>query len=718
MKKTKTIITLAATCLLLGACGGTKSTEESKAGPKVSKETITSSQNSSSSNTSKANTSKSSTSKEVPTTTNVTKKEKDYNIFNKIPEIKFVTDEGADKTWATQPSKDTDKPEVAGWITTSGIDGATGLQNEPAGMKVRGNWTSSYDKKPFRIKFNSKKNILGLNENKEYKKWVLLADVKDASMVRTATAFYLAKHLMPETVFVPDFTPVNFYINNENWGVYMLTEQKEVGEGRVDINKAKSGYTGTDIGYFFELDNYAAEEAQKADGDPTFTVTYKPQAINWHHNFENYNGIQQGYTISSDITNTATQIPYITKRVEMAYQVIYDAVLNNQFKRIENEQLVADDSATLEECLAKTIDIDSFVGMYLLHDIVCDPDIGYSSFYLSLDMSSKGNKLLTCNNPWDFDSTLGIRKGDEVVKGKQLSEQAADLQNNARGAYADVSSNMWFSIISKAQFFKDKVKAKYQQLRSNDVFQKIYDMCDDYSSTYSSNYATNFSRWPRTIGRNHQANYEVVDAVQNFTTEAQNKDYMKQWLAKRVSFLNYYILGEEEQGGGGGGTVITDPQTEFNTFKASATKLPRLEAEDGVIFNPEGSQYTAGVKVNPPTGEGFSGSSYVNNMNNNAGSSVTLTYNASHANSKVLFTVGLANRTSQYKFADLFTMTVNGKTITPADITIPAGTNDFHNWTSVDVAFDALLKGENTIVITSNGTCTNLDYVDMYESNQ
>lgn len=718
MKKTKNILTLGAACLLLAGCGGHPSNAESKKvngskNPVVVSKEQTTSKNSSN----KSSSSSSSTSKEIvaPSTVDVTKKDKPYKIFSQTPEMKFYTEEGSDLTWATTPNKDSDKPEVAGFITTSGVDGKEGLKNEPGKMKVRGNYTSNYTKKPFRIKFDSKKNLFGLNKGNKFKKWVLLADVKDSSMLRTSTAFYLAQKLMPSTVFVPDFTPVHLYLNDQYWGMYMLTDQKEANQGRVDIKVPADGYSGTDIGYFFELDNYySEEEAKGADGDPTFTVDYKPTLVNQHHKFENFNHMQSGYTVSSDITNRNTQLPYIKKRVEMAYQVIYDAVVNHQYKRIENEQLVADNSDTLEECLAKTIDIDSFVGMYMLHEIVVDPDIGYSSFYLSLDMSETGNHLLTLNNPWDFDSTLGVRVGDEKVKGQQLSQEAKDLMDG-KGAYASVSSNMWFSVIAKAPFFQERIKTAYQKLKDDGVFDEINGMLDDYANTYVNDYSKNFQKWTDTIGQRSQVNYEVVDAVKSFTNEGQAKNFLKQWIGKRVSFLDSYILNEEQ--GGGGGT-IDDPQAEFDTFKASATKLPRLEAETGTIYNPEGSQYTAGVKVNPPTGEGFSGTSYVNNMNNNPGSSVTLTYNASHANFKVLFTVGLASRTAPYKFSDLFTMTINGKTITPADITIPAGTNDFHNWTSVDVAFDGLLKGENTIVITSNGTCTNLDYVDMYESNQ
>ncbi len=58
-----------------------------------------------------------------------------------------------------------------------------------AGIKVRGNWTTTYDKKPFRIKFDKKQAMLGLNGGAKMKSWVLLADYKDCALERNSVAF-------------------------------------------------------------------------------------------------------------------------------------------------------------------------------------------------------------------------------------------------------------------------------------------------------------------------------------------------------------------------------------------------------------------------------------------------------------------------------------------------------------------------------------------------
>ena len=705
MKKIKSLITLGAASILLVGCVSNASKDESKK-PDSSKDNTSqvdssaasSKQGGSSAASSSASSaSTSSSAREVPSTVSVTKKDKPYHIFDKVPEIKFTFD-GTDTSWATTPGRTSEKPEQAGYITTSSVDGKKGLENAPAGMKVRGNYTAEYQKKPFRIKFDSKQNLFGLNESQKYKKWVLLADVKDSSLLRNASAFYLASQIMPNSVFTSDFTPVHVYINDEYWGMYLLAEQKEVKEGRVPVYEAGKNDKGTDIGYFFELDNYYTEEQQKADGDPTFEVEYKPSAINWHHPFENFTRIQRGYTMGSDLTNPDVQLPYLTKRVEMAYTVIYDAVLNNKFQRIENETLVDDDSATLEECLAKTIDIDSFVSMYLLNEVVCNPDVGYSSFYMSLDMSASGNKLLTCNCPWDFDSTMGVRQS-----GDRSSAEGVSFSRDAQGYYASRSSNMWLSIIAKAQFFKDKVKNLWNQLKEEGVFAKVAAMQDDYSTTYVDDYAKNFTRWPRTMGNNPEVSHETVSDVNSFRTEAEAKTFMQNWYNKRVNTVDGLFNGT-----GGGGEEFPDK----DEFKANANKV-RLEGEDAQLTNGSGSN-TIVVKENDE--EDISNHEYIGNMDGNNGASCTWTLNNSATTAKQVYIVaGLSARTTARTFADMFRLTINGQSVTPETITIPAGSGrDYHMWTTVDVGFSSITPGNNTIVLTSTGSCTNFDYLDFY----
>ena len=145
-------------------------------------------------------------------------------------------------------------------------------------MKVRGNQTAGFDKKGFQIKFDKKQSMLGLNGNKKFKKWVLLADAKDTTISRSALGLELSKGVIADDskVWSTDYTPVSVYLNNTYWGMYMLAEAKEVKDGRINLPEPEEDVidpetgeettvpiTTTAIGYNFELDYYARNEAQK-----------------------------------------------------------------------------------------------------------------------------------------------------------------------------------------------------------------------------------------------------------------------------------------------------------------------------------------------------------------------------------------------------------------------------------------------------------------------
>ena len=131
-----------------------------------------------------------------------------------------------------------------------------------AQVKVRGNYTSVYPKRPIRIKFEEKQAMCGVNGGAEFKNWVLLADYRDTSLLRNPLAFTLAKSLYSARpdLYSADFRPVEVYLNGEYQGVYLLTEQQEVKEHRVDLPEREEDEVN--IGYFFEYDGYYVLEKE------------------------------------------------------------------------------------------------------------------------------------------------------------------------------------------------------------------------------------------------------------------------------------------------------------------------------------------------------------------------------------------------------------------------------------------------------------------------
>lgn len=90
-------------------------------------------------------------------------------------------------------------------------------------IEIRGRGNSTWimsPKKSYTIKLNKKANLLGMSETK---KWSLLANYGDKSMLRTITAFCMARILdMPYT---PDSEFIELTINGIDQGLYQLTNK-------------------------------------------------------------------------------------------------------------------------------------------------------------------------------------------------------------------------------------------------------------------------------------------------------------------------------------------------------------------------------------------------------------------------------------------------------------------------------------------------------------
>ncbi|MGM9712011.1 MAG: CotH kinase family protein [Prevotella sp.] len=100
----------------------------------------------------------------------------------------------------------------------------------PIGIRGRGNSTWGAQKKPWRIKFSKKQELLGSDYAKA-KSWTLLANAFDKSLMRNALTWHLGKAVGLD--FCPAYKFVDLYMNGTYKGVYQISDQVEVAEKRV-----------------------------------------------------------------------------------------------------------------------------------------------------------------------------------------------------------------------------------------------------------------------------------------------------------------------------------------------------------------------------------------------------------------------------------------------------------------------------------------------------
>ena len=145
---------------------------------------------------------------------------------------------------------------------------------DTATTRLRGNASTQFPKKPYRIKFEHKQQPLGAPA--KAKKWTLINNYGDKTLMRNLLAFHISQQMgMPYT---PYGQAVDVILNGEYKGCYQLCDQIEVNKNRVNIDEMETSDTsGEDLtgGYLWEIDAYAYEEKSWFNSNHNIPVTIK-----------------------------------------------------------------------------------------------------------------------------------------------------------------------------------------------------------------------------------------------------------------------------------------------------------------------------------------------------------------------------------------------------------------------------------------------------------
>ena len=382
-----------------------------------------------------------------------------------LPIMKIVTGNGKDITSKTEYTGAT--------VSISNTLKNYSLGNTVVDIRGRGNSTwQFFDKKAYKLKFTVKTDLFGMGAAK---KWVLLANALDESMMRNYLAFNLGKALGLE--FTSDCQFLNLYINGQYKGVYLLCEQVQEGSNRVNINTSPVGQV--DTGYLLEGINNAS---------PVDYKTFKLNDVN-------------GKSLGKGAFTFIIKSPDIIQCTEEQKNFISDYVAK------ANEAIFNKDWDGIQ----KYIDVDSFVNMFLLDEILLNQYMGYS-FYL---YKKQGGKLFM-GPAWDFDQACG---------------SSSHGGSGYKGWYAG-SELQWFTTLIEMPQFKELVSKRYQEKKTaiRGMLNTIDSTVNKYSFDFAmSNYVFNTfgdpNRW-RTM-------YEIASCK----TYKDHIIYLKTWLTNRFIWM-------------------------------------------------------------------------------------------------------------------------------------------------------------------------------------
>lgn len=228
-------------------------------------------------------------------------------------------------------------------------------------IKGRGNYTwKDFDKRPYKIKFDTKQKVLGLPNNKH---WCLLAGADDdLGFLRNP-----AGHILSQIIglrWTPHIIPVELVLNGKYQGLYFLAEHVRIAKNRVNIHEQKENETNPDSisgGWLVEIDNYASE----------------------------------GNIVLDDIYGRKVMISLKEPEILSAQQREY---LVNHLSKLHT-----DIEGTNQDRLEKQLDIDEAAKYYLVQEIMEDCESYHGSCFLYKDIDSLGVEDKWKFGPvWDF----------------------------------------------------------------------------------------------------------------------------------------------------------------------------------------------------------------------------------------------------------------------------------------------------------------------------
>lgn len=353
------------------------------------------------------------------------------------------------------------------------------INEASAGIKVRGNSSAYYgdvsqilqNTVPYRIKFDSKTNMLGLHGGEQFKNWVLLKS--DWDLIRNDIAFRMGRAIMGEDNFCSDSQLVHLYVNEKFQGIYLLCEQNQINKNRVDVTEPEEGYTGTDIGYYLELDNYATSE----ENNHYISMDYNGAEVTDIEG-ETRQFVPAEYSIKNDLYSQ-NQIDFIEKYMNDLFTIIYEATEKGNYLAFdENFELTASEYDNAKDTISAVCDLDSIVDMYILYEIIHDYDCGEGSFFMCVDFSENSRyPKLTFTSPWDFNWAYSDDAEGRYYAGAFCDQSFAN-QNGDR-------SNPWFILLMKQDWFVDMVKEKWTAMNKEGVLKNCIKEEEAYLKKYN-----------------------------------------------------------------------------------------------------------------------------------------------------------------------------------------------------------------------------------------
>ena len=351
------------------------------------------------------------------------------------------------------------------------------ILTQKAVIKLRGNSTARLEKKSYRIKFDTKQNILDLPS--KARSWALIANHSDKTLMR-----YLLAHKI-SSLFEMKYTPacesVDMIINGDYVGNFGFCDQVEEGKGRIEVT---------------EMDEKCVKE-------PEVTGGYAIAADGW---------AKQGgdlYYLSEKGVVYVIKYPKDNHIVKEQEKYIL-----NHFNKVEAE---------IYNNITDNIDIETFCKYVLIEDLTGNGEAFWSTYMTK----EREDDKFYFGPVWDFDLAFDNNQRVYPTLDKKDFTFKYDIAAGTMNTFA-------IKILSDQKFI-DNLKIIWAKFKESKVTKEVlYKYIDDTIDLINESQKLNFMRWDILNTK------ILLNPVVRGSFEAE-VEYLKYFINKRFDILDEIV---------------------------------------------------------------------------------------------------------------------------------------------------------------------------------
>ena len=421
----------------------------------------------------------------------------------------------------------------SGSMVAIDYDGKVSYDNALDSIKGRGNSTWLLNKKPYNIKLGKKAPLLGMDKNK---KWCLLANAQEHSMIRNKLMYDLADEAGLD--YTPDSRFVDLYANGEYLGTYQLTQKVETGDGDLvnitDLEAKTEDAVAVGTGLSkVDLEEMYGSQEYNSNGRKAYKIPYNPKDITGGYLMEFVMDMDEpsGFTtkggqnvnLKGPEYCTVEQINYIADFMQDLEDALYSSTGYNSKGKYYTDY----------------IDVHSAAIMYLLQEFSVNIDGGISSCYFYKDSDLTGDGKVHASPCWDFDVALGNLKS---------TKDGVDVTSNnqwfIKNSYRYSSTRTVFSQLCQHDDFMTEVEKVWKE-KFVPALSIVTGNTEGTGRLKSMQYNYNLTL-PSSV-----MNYTIWDVSDNLlvpeagTTHSSQFNYLVNFVNGRITFMNSGLLDTE-----------------------------------------------------------------------------------------------------------------------------------------------------------------------------